>query len=458
MKMCSHRLGRFLFRFTFAIVVLVDNAMACTCLFGGPAPCQEYWNTDVVFTGTPTKSARVNLSEEDHKYEKRLIRFSVTETFRGDQASEVEVITGLGGSDCGYDFRLGEVYLVYARRGEKDQRLDTGICSRTRLLAQANEDLAYIRGLSVAESSAMIFGRVTKRNYRQKEGEDFLKPASSVVLVVEGEATRTEVRTDAQGDYRATGLEPGSYKIRLRVPKGLANERMSEDSTLQETAEVVERGCAEVSFSLESDTRISGRVIDATGQPVGNMPLRLRGAPSDEPTINTFLHARTNGQGSFEFKTVPPGDYLLGIRILEGSSSAEDRPYPRTYYPGVGLKGQASLISVKAGDHLQALELRLLPRLVEYNVGGFVVWSDGRPAPGVMINLSLLEEGDLSDVETFRADERGRFTLKAYESLKYRVSAYPQGARGPEPQSQWVEVPQTRDDVPIKLILPILKK
>jgi hypothetical protein len=133
-------------------------------------------------------------------------------------------------------------------------------------------------------------------------------------------------------------------------------------------------------------------------------------------------------------------------------------PYPRTYYPGVAFKSQAGVISLKEGEHRSDIELRLPPPLSEYSVQGFVVWSDGRPAPNEYIYLSFLEEGDISGFKILQADERGQFTLKVYEELNYRVSAYPRNGSGAAPQSQWVDVPQTPDAKPIKLVLPVLKK
>jgi hypothetical protein len=101
--------------------------------------------------------------------------------------------------------------------------------------------------------------------------------------------------------------------------------------------------------------------------------------------------------------------------------------------------------------------LRLPPRLTERAVEGFVVWADGRPAPGVSVYQELKEEGELSAFKSLRADERGRFTLKIYEGPMYVVSAYPRGATGAAAQSRWVEVPPAGSP-PIRLVLPLPKK
>jgi hypothetical protein len=49
---------------------------------------------------------------------------------------------------CGYNFARAQQYLVYAivgpRSGAKDTYLVTSLCSRTRGLATASEDLAFL--------------------------------------------------------------------------------------------------------------------------------------------------------------------------------------------------------------------------------------------------------------------------------------------------------------------------
>jgi 5-hydroxyisourate hydrolase-like protein (transthyretin family) len=445
--------------FSAALVTIVTvDAAACSCMFGGAAPCSEYWKTDTIFEGMVIGESKVKVVEGSFKFEKRLVRFELVESFRGAQSAQPEVITGWGGGDCGYAFKRGETYLVYAYRDEKDNRLYTSICSRTRSLADAAEDISFMRNLGGADAGAVVFGKVKKRNYQWVEGEEVFKPVGSAELVIEGEGASLETRTDAQGNYRVTGLAPGAYIVKLKLPDGLTDDGAGASSIVEGKVEVVARGCAGRDFYLEGDTRLSGRVLDVEGQPAANIPLQLRGAPSDTRNLNTFLYAQTDAEGRFEFKTVPPGDYLLGIRIMD-MSVGPPLSYPRTYYPGVSLKTQAKVISVKEGEHLSDLEMRLLPRLLEYSVNGFVVWSDGRPAPGVYIYVSLQEEEERAvSLETVRADERGRFTLKLFEGQKYKVSAYPENARGNAAQSEWVEVLQAHRTTPLKLVLPTTGK
>jgi hypothetical protein len=89
-----------------------------------------------------------------------------------------------------------------------------------------------------------------------------------------------------------------------------------------------------------------------------------------------------------------------------------------------------------------------------YEVEGQVVWSDGNPAAGVSIYLSLTEDGEMSEFSSLRADAQGRFKLKVYEGLQYQVSAYPERATGAEAQSPWIAVPALHGPASVKLVLP----
>ncbi|HZB45241.1 MAG TPA: hypothetical protein VE360_08360, partial [Pyrinomonadaceae bacterium] len=140
----------------FVLLLPATSAHACSCMGGSP-PCQEFGRAAAVFVGTVTgvtERPRVSVAEarkaadEGDEWAARGFRFAVTQSFLGVAGAEVEVWTGWGGGDCGYDFEQGASYLVYAYRLGKSGRLGTGICSRTRPVAGAAEDLEFLRGLA----------------------------------------------------------------------------------------------------------------------------------------------------------------------------------------------------------------------------------------------------------------------------------------------------------------------
>jgi hypothetical protein len=295
--------------FTAVLLFAAPSSHACTCNFGGSAPCQEYWRVDAVFSGTVVSSGKIVVDNGSYTSERRLVHITVEQPLRGIQTAEVDVVTGWGGGDCGYGFKVGQRYLVYAYRDAKDNRLGTSICTRTRPLADADDDFAFIKGLPTAGMQGFVFGKVAKRNYEWKGGEDWLKPIADAELTIEGENTQYLSRSDAKGNFRVEKVLPGKYRVKLKLPPGLIRNSLRKDegaTTVENEIEIAAHGCAETVFYLESDTRVSGRVVDVDGNPVPNLSLNMRGAASDNSNINTFLNANTDADGYFEFKIVPP--------------------------------------------------------------------------------------------------------------------------------------------------------
>lgn len=107
--------SRRLFPFALALALLplfAREASACSCM-AQAAPCQAYWDSDAVFVGTVSGFESLNLPDGDFAIGRRLVRFAVSETLRGERSPEAEVVTGMGGGDCGYPFRKGATYVVY---------------------------------------------------------------------------------------------------------------------------------------------------------------------------------------------------------------------------------------------------------------------------------------------------------------------------------------------------------
>jgi hypothetical protein len=124
-------LRRLFFTFAFAWFGLFTiDGIACSCVEGKP-PCEAYWEASAVFLGTVNDNSTVAILEDNQPTQQKLVRFSLEEVFRGEQKAEEEVLTGLGGGDCGFAFRKGERYLVYAYHNVENGKLQVSVCSRT---------------------------------------------------------------------------------------------------------------------------------------------------------------------------------------------------------------------------------------------------------------------------------------------------------------------------------------
>jgi len=116
-----------------------EQAHACSCAM--PRSTQESIDTtDVIFSGTVED---VRMSGE-WEFE---VSMTVDEDWKGLETSErgeLTVYTAKDSAACGYAFEEGEEYLVYGYRDEESGEVSVGLCSATKPLDQAEEDLALL--------------------------------------------------------------------------------------------------------------------------------------------------------------------------------------------------------------------------------------------------------------------------------------------------------------------------
>lgn len=135
------------------LVLTAPTAHACSCIETKP-PLDELARVDAVFAGQVTSieesppRADGTISSADPT----TVTLTVDEIWKGPVVETIAVTTEREEDSCGYDFVVGGRYLVYAIDLENfdhglyvDQSgLYTNLCSRTRLLDAADEDLATL--------------------------------------------------------------------------------------------------------------------------------------------------------------------------------------------------------------------------------------------------------------------------------------------------------------------------
>lgn len=431
------------------LVLAAALLMACasaearaSCVGDWSPPCQAFWRAEVVFTGTVvelthTEKYSTKFGNEDWDARDRLARFQVEEVFRGEAGREVVIAAteilptpikfpdgtdgfkSFSGGDCEYRFKQGERYVVYAHLDrERAGRLRVGF-NRTRPLANAADDLAFLRGLKTADpSTGRVYGRVVRQDRDLKPG-NYAEAAPvegvRVEVVAEGGGVPRVVTTDREGRYEVAGLAPGAYLVRAEMPETLA-------AYGEQKARIVARGCAEVDFRTHADGRVAGRVLDREGRPVAELKLDL--IPADGPEISlNGLWAHTDREGRYELKDIPPGRYLFGFALA--GAPDERAPYPRTYYPGVASTAQATALEVAPGQRLSLFDLRLPAR---YAVRWFevsVVWPDGRPVENASLRLENDDyQWDSKGTRQEKVEGAGRYRVTGFEGVTYWVHAH----------------------------------
>ncbi|MBA4496027.1 hypothetical protein ACFO25_15705 [Paenactinomyces guangxiensis] len=130
---------------------------ACSCVVPGPLE-EELAESSAVFSGKV-----IRIDENKAKLKKEVV-FKVNEIWKGVNETQIVVETPNQSGACGFDFVEGQEFLVYAR-ANADGKLKTTICSRTKAMSAAKEDLnALDKGKSPAKQVEVEQGAGGKTN------------------------------------------------------------------------------------------------------------------------------------------------------------------------------------------------------------------------------------------------------------------------------------------------------
>ena len=116
------------------VIFQATSAYACSCL--PRTPQQSFASAQAVFAGRV-----IDVVQPNPDSEVRVI-FEVSRIWKGQKRPRIVVMTSSSSASCGYSFQKREQYLVYASRQES--QLETGLCSGTKPLSMAQEDLAVL--------------------------------------------------------------------------------------------------------------------------------------------------------------------------------------------------------------------------------------------------------------------------------------------------------------------------
>ncbi len=450
---------------------------ACSCLQEKP-PCDAFGAADAVFSGVVVEFSKqfdgheIEVDGRKMKIPYAVVaRLLIDKAYKGVSGTEVEITTGAGGGDCGYAFQTGRHYLVYAYRVEQNGKLGTGICSRTRPLEAAKEDLAFLNTLAKAKPGGLIYGSVEKFGGDAEHGPSYsLGLMAGVKVLIEGNGNNFAALTDSDGKYSISEAPPGKYQVRIELPEsfgsyanGATVDRFGSYSGGDEIS-VSDKGCVAKHFYVFLDGRISGKVIDASGRPLDEVRVDLVKAETlsnDRTDIKSWA-AWSDEAGNYEFRLVQPGRYYLGINLVGGPDN--EYPYPTTYFPNSSTPNQAKIIEVGEGIKIKGYDFKLT-RLIEREVKGTVVWSDGRPATDVNVVIGLADDphwtmgNSLAVANAGNSAEvakDGSFSIKRLDGFRYKVQAY-KIEQSPYKfyESETFEITISENMPPLKLMIPL---
>ena len=120
-------------RVVICLVLLFPLAAApCWVCYVPKTPAEQLQKSAIVFVG------RVVMTDN-----REIAKFSVHEVFRGKVGKQEQM--DLLQSTCAFPLQNGETYLVYTSRSEKGYLQGASQCSRTARVADAADDLKFLR-------------------------------------------------------------------------------------------------------------------------------------------------------------------------------------------------------------------------------------------------------------------------------------------------------------------------
>ena len=411
-----------------------NTADACSC----PArsvrcgPPGDFWAAHAVFTGRVTSVER--LRDGPRRANERRVRVRILERLRGDAGDEATVFTGVAGL-CGYPFRAGQEYLIYAFRQE-DGRLTTSACARTSPIADASADLAYARA---AVSGRAAPGRISGQ-LRQADAERGRRSQlANIPVTATAHGVVFSAATDSLGRYELTPSAAGTYAITVDLP--------DTHYVLQPSHAVVvpdPRACVETRIDVFFNGQIAGRVVDARGRGVGGLTVSYVRAQNADGAPSDRRYALTRDDGTYRIDRVSPGAF-----VVRAEMPAEAAGVDATVR--LGMSAMARHAALRGGERLTLEPLVLSPSLSLAQIQGTVHASDGAALPGARVFLKPANGGHILGAAAV-ADTAGRFVIAALEGERYQVFAERQPAAGGKTEfSDPVDVSVTRWTPPLRL-------
>jgi 5-hydroxyisourate hydrolase-like protein (transthyretin family) len=434
-----------------AVIASPSAATACSCVVGSPI-CETFWRTDAVFSGEVVDISSAPGVKDQLPLGNRLVRIRVIQAWRGGASGIVEVRTGSGGGDCGYNFQQGVRYLVFA--SQWSGTLSTGICSPTRRLDEASAELAFLEGAAKPSAIGRIFGSV--RYQRDPDDESSTdRPLGGYEVELSNGRKTWKATSAADGGFEFN-VPAGAYTIKLNTP-GIEHAYGPSSVAVADA-----RGCAAADFYVVPDGRVAVRVVDKTGAPRPGLSIEM--IAIDRPGITGRLYvanAQTDADGIATFAQLRPRRYVLALNAARAPGSKQ--PFATSYFPGVTTEAAAQIVDVALGERVDAGDWIVAEALRERTINGLVLWPDGKPAAGVQVTLwrvaTSRSPSSVVDQGSALTDQKGTFTFPAYEGEAYDIRAFAPASAPDIPMNATAKLSRRDSNEPVKLVLtPITRR
>jgi len=249
--------------------------------------------------------------------------------------------------------------------------------------------------------------------------------------------------TDNEGNFEIKDLAAGRYSVtasKIGFVNGQYGQRRPGDpGTLIEISE--SQVAQKVNLALSRGGVVSGKVVDDSGEPVyGTQVTAMRyqflaGQGRLVSGGSEGSSDRTDDQGSFRLFGLAPGDYYVSATARNGTvmtaefNNHEADGFVPTYYPGTPNVGEATRITVKAGQEMSGANFAMIVARMS-RIRGRAFNSRGEPvARGIM----MLTPADPTTGVTFMMNGNamigpdGSFQFNNVAPGHYHINVRPNG-------------------------------
>lgn len=282
----------------------------------------------------------------------------------------------------------------------------------------------HAQSIATKESTASISGKVTFKG----EG---LQGVIITLRVSDAGSSRklTNYRgvTDAKGEYRIANVPAGTYTVTPAAAAFVGEEELGgERSLIVNKDENIEN----LDFSLIRGGVITGKVVDADGQPQIEEEVRVTSARN--PSMRSGRpDAITDDRGVYRVFALRPGNYTVAAgrdEIGRTASRSRGAVYARTYYPATADPSQATVIKVSDGSEATNIDIVLGRPLTSHSASGRVVdGATGRPVPNAPYGVTqiITPTSTVTSSQGAVTNSQGEFKLENLVPGQYAVSVRP---------------------------------
>jgi protocatechuate 3,4-dioxygenase beta subunit len=187
---------------------------------------------------------------------------------------------------------------------------------------------------------------------------------------------------------------------------------------------------------LDRGGAITGRVLDARGNPISRVAVRttqLRRLPNG--TVQTlggsYSSVQTNDLGEFRLSGLVPGEHYvvaqppprpMGIGFATTAQAPASSTYVATFFPGTPDAAIASPVTVARGGTTRAIDFSM-QSVPAYQVSGLVVDAGGRPVNGAIVRLAPRQALLGMSIQGGPTGANGRFRVTNVPAGAYRAMA-----------------------------------